>query len=401
MKNTISSKISFLYFSQFAISGLVFSLLPLYLKAYLFFSGRQLGIVMAGAAVTAVIGPVLNTVVAERWLSTERLFGICHFLGGGVMFFLSYQTRFLPFFILYLIYYTQFGPSFSLLNATAFHNAPEGRTGYFSGVRVWGTIGWVFIAFSFSFIWLRRGGDLHGLFYLAAGLGWLACGFTLVFIPAGELRAAGRKKLFPTEVLSVFRRKEILILAAAFFCFNITEKMFYFCLSIFIRGIGVSEAAVLPLGALAQITEILAMFFFPIIFVRLGTRKIMLAGALLVSFKFICFAFGSNLPTLVFGLLFHGPAYAFMAVASISYLDTHCEPATRTGVHQFFMLLETGAANLLGNLLSGQIMELAGRQEADMNFRLYWIIPASIGLFLFFFLLFIFPRDRLSEKTEV
>ncbi|MBI9102015.1 MAG: MFS transporter [Spirochaetales bacterium] len=355
MKASINKRISFLFFGQFVIAGSIVPILTLYLKDYLLFSGSQIGIIMAGSAVTVIIGPVLNTVVAERWVSSERLYAICQMLGGIFMAILAFQTGFFPFLILYLLFYTQFGPSNSLLNAVAFHHSPSNQ-GKFSGMRVWGTVGWILVAFLFSF-WLGRGGELRDALFLCAGMGILLGMFSFLFIPGSKIRASERKSLFPKEVLAVFLQKDVFFICILAFLFAFSEKIYYFGLGIFIRELGVAEKAVMPVGSIAQFIEIPAMILFTPIFLRLKTRRTLILGATLLTLKYSLFTIGGSLAAVIPGLILHGPAFTFFMITCFIYMDEHCDAASRTGVHQLFMILEAGFANLLGNLTAGFLME--------------------------------------------
>ncbi len=391
MNKSIKSKISILFFGQFFIAGSIVPILALYLKDYLHFSGGQIGIIMAVSAVTAFAAPLLSSIVADRFISAERLYGLCHLTAGIVMFLLAFQRSFLPFLFLYLLFFILFGPTNSLLNAVAFHHSPGGRR-KFSGMRLWGTVGWILVAFLFSFLWLRRGGDLRGALFLCSGAGIIVSGYTFFLIPRGELRAEGRKRLFPVEISKVFMRRDVLLLCLLTFLFSFSEKVYYFGLSIFLRSLEVPEAAVMPVSSIAQIVEVLAMVVFVLIVSRLGNRKTMILGASMVLVKYLIFMGSRSLFPALIGLCLHGPAFTFFMITGFIYLDEHCEPAIRTGVHQIFMILEAGFASLLANLTAGFVLDRVTGINGIINFRIYWMVPAFLALTALLILILFFPK---------
>jgi len=266
-------------------------------------------------------------------------------------------------------------------------------------MRVWGTIGWVAIAFLFSFLWLGRGGELRGALFLCAGMGIILGFFTFFFIPGDKKRAAGRKSLFPKEVVAVFLRKDVFLVCLAAFFFTFAEKIYYFGLGIFIRSLGVSEQAVMPVGSIAQFVEIPAMIFFAVIFLKLKTRKTLILGAFLLTVKYLLFMVGGSLAVVVPGLILHGPAFTFFMITCFIYIDEHCESSSRTGVHQLFMILEAGFANLLGNLTAGFLMDKVTLEDGTVFFRLFWAAPALIGFLIFLFVFIYFKDDGKSIES--
>ncbi len=104
MKIAVKPRLSLLFFLQYLINGAIFPIFALYMKNYLQFSGAQVGIILAMSSVTALVSPLLGAVVADKYLSAERLFGICHLIAAGLLLLLAVQKTFLPVLILYFFF---------------------------------------------------------------------------------------------------------------------------------------------------------------------------------------------------------------------------------------------------------------------------------------------------------
>lgn len=394
MKDTLKPRLSFLFFLQFFINGAIFPVIALYLKDSLQFTGGQAGLVMAMSSVTALVSPFLGAMVADKYISTERLFALSHLVSGILLLFLRFQTRFVPVLVLYFFFALFFGPTPALGNAIVFHHAPEGRE-KFGGIRLWGTLGWVTVALGFGLFWLGQGKPLGDALGLAGLVGLLQALFVFFFLPRGEKRAARRESLFPVQSLRLFLRKEIFLLSVVTLFFVTGEKIYYFGAGLYLRSLGLGENLVLPFMSLAQVGEVLALIMVGLMLPRWGSKRVMLLGLAFSVVKFGFLFAGGPLWAAGIGVAAHGPAFAFFLVTTFIYLDRQCSAEDRSGVHQIFSFLEAGVANFIGNVGSGLIMDRLTGPEGLVNFRIYWLFPAGGAVILFLMILFFLPsRER-------
>lgn len=385
---------------QYLINGAIFPIFALYMKNYLHFTGAQTGIILAMSSVTALVSPLLGAVVADKYLPAERLFGICHFTAAGLIFLLALQKTFLPVLILYFLFALFYGPTAALANAIVFHHAPEGRE-KFGGMRLWGTVGWVSVAFGFSFFWLGRGGVLRDALILAGLAGTLQGIFAFSALPKGEKRAAGRVTLFPTDAFKVFLRRDILILSVVSLFFVTGEKIYYFGAGLYLRSLGLAETYVMPFMSIAQIAEVAAMVLLAPLLMRWRTKWVLVLGLFFSVFKFSFLAAGAPLVLVGTGVALHGPAFTFFMITCFIYLDRHCRKEFRTGVHQIFNFLEAGFANFMGNVGAGFLLDSFIGPQGGVNFARYWLIPGIIAVVLLLTILFLFPSREPPAEEDV
>src|SRR5262249_19510901 len=97
-------RLATMMFLEYVIWGSWLPLLALYLSDVLHFNGSEVGWVFATPAVAAIVALFAGGQAADRLISTDRLFVICHFVGGTAMLALAWQTSFWPFFVFMLVH---------------------------------------------------------------------------------------------------------------------------------------------------------------------------------------------------------------------------------------------------------------------------------------------------------
>jgi len=389
----LKTRLSFLFYMQYFINGAIFPIIALYLRDYLRFTGVQTGAVLATASVSAVVSPLAGAVIADKYLSAEGLYALCHCMAALMILSLAFAETWVTVLVLYFLFGLFFGPTMALANAIVFHHTP-GLREQFGGLRLWGTVGWMSVAMGFSIFWLRRGGSLRGALILAGLAGFLLALFSCTALPRGEKRAAGRVTVLPLDALKVFTRPDILVLSVVTLMFVTGEKIYYFGTGIYLRSLGLPEAGVMPFMSIAQAVEIAAMILLAPLLRRFREKKVLALGLGFLVLKFMFLALGGSLLLSGLGVACHGPSFTLFMITTFIYLDKHCEKEYRTGVHQVFNFIEAGLANLLGNVGAGFLMDRFTMPGGGVNFSAYWMAPGIIAALLLFLILVFFPRTQ-------
>src|SRR5580693_3321644 len=163
MKFGIRVRLGLMMFLQFFIWGGWFVTLGSYLAANLHASGIQTGLAYSTQSWGAIIAPLIVGLVADRYFNAERLLGVFHLCGGIFLLALSRSASFAAFYPYLLAYMILYMPTLALVNAVAFRQM-EDPARHFSGIRVWGTIGWIMagLVISYAFAWDSPAGIVSG-----------------------------------------------------------------------------------------------------------------------------------------------------------------------------------------------------------------------------------------------
>ena len=374
------SLVTFLLFFGFGATAPVMSL---YLQDRLHFTGTQTGLVMSASALSAPLSPVICSFLADRVISAERLFAFLLLVGGGLMGALYRTDSFAAFLALYLLHSVAVGATASLLNAIIFHKLEDRRQ--YGRIRVWGTLGWIAVAWVFGWLWLRGAGGqplperLPDALLLCAlsmvGLGLYS--FTLP--PSVELNRGAKPELLPRVAFAIVRQPAAVWLALVTLAANVTDRIYTYSAAIFLVQSGVSEPNVLPMLSVGQIPEIFAMLFLGRLTARLGLVRVMLLGALCNVARYGFFIFGGSRLALIAGIAMHGLSFTFFFSTVFILLDSMAQRESRAGVHQLFTLVYGGIGGLLGSWIAGGLMDACRLPYGTIRFDILWSVPFAIA----------------------
>ncbi|MDR0306243.1 MAG: MFS transporter [Chitinispirillales bacterium] len=391
-------RLSLLMFIQFFVSGATLPILSLYLKDHLGFTGAQVGLVMGLSAVGSIISPVLMTFIAGRIISSERLLGLLHLSGGLCMVVFSMQTEFYSVLFLYIVYNLITVPCHSLITAITFHHMPsEGSK--FGNIRVWGTIGWISVAWIFSFIVVQSDTSVHNisqlplLLVISAAASFIMSVYSLT-IPASLTHELKNQKraFFPVDSFKIMLNPQVLTLSLIVTAVNFVDRFYSVGTAPYLKQIGFSEESIMPAMSLGQIPEIFAMGILAYVLKRWGMKKVLIAGMCLEMFRFGACALGQNSLLVFSSLSMHGLAYTFIFITALISLDSFCNKNERTGVHQLFSVLNGGVGGFLGSFTAGKVADYFSDSAGTVYYDAYWMVPFLLSGFILG-LLVIFIED--------
>ena len=113
-------------FLEFAVWGAYLTSLGTYLASHGL--GNDIGSFYVIQGIVSIFMPGLMGIVADRWVPSQRLLGICHFLAGGFMiaaasygFSAGDHVEFSTLFTYYALSVAFYMPTLALSNAVAFN----------------------------------------------------------------------------------------------------------------------------------------------------------------------------------------------------------------------------------------------------------------------------------------
>lgn len=381
-------RLSVMMFLQFFIWGGFFVTMGSYLVNL--FSAPEyaadLGKIIGGAYAThnwaGLLAPLFVGLIADRLMNAERVNGICHLLGGAVLWFASTVTDPGQFFWVMLLFFLLYMPTLALVNSISF-NVMENPDKQFPAVRVWGTVGWI-VAGSIV------GGSLFGLIKLPflemAGITdalntsfpMKMCAVVAILyglysfsLPATPPRAKGQAfsvgKALGLDAFKLFADKGFAIFAICSFLICVPLAFYYARTNDFIQAVQFGNAAP-SFMALGQVSEVFFMLLVPFFLLRLGVKWMLLIGMLAWALRYFLFAqFPNSAALVIIGLALHGICYDFFFVTGQLYTDRKAPREIRAAAQGLIGLLTYGAGMLVGELHPRQLGRQAGPGPEDQG----------------------------------
>jgi nucleoside transporter len=370
-----------------------------YLGTELKAEGVQIGAAYGTQSLGAIIAPFIIGLIADRFFSAQKILGVLHLAGAGLMYYLSTLTDFSSFYPILLIYMIIYMPTLALVNAISFKQMtnPEKE---FSFIRLWGTIGWIVAGLLIGWLALEKKGTLQDTFMIAAGVS-AALGLYSFTLPNTPPPKAGTRASFGEiiglDALGLLKSRNFLIFFLASTLICIPLAFYYQETNIFLNEVGVEKAA--SKMTMGQMSEAIFLFLMPLFFARLGVKKMLLIGMLAWVLRYLCFGFGdagSGIWLLYGGIIMHGICYDFFFVTGQIYTDQKAGSKIRSSAQGMITLATYGVGMLIGFWIAGLIADHY-KTDAGHDWKSIWMIPAGIaGVILILFLAF-FKDDKLKK----
>jgi len=376
MTQTTWLKLATLMFLQYFVWGAWSVTMGTWLGQTLGFSGQEIGLAFGTTAVAAMVSPFFVGLVADRYLATQRILAALHLVGGGILFFASYQTRFGAFYAVLLAYALCYMPTLALSNSLSFRQMTDPGS-QFPGIRVLGTIGWIVAGLVIGTLGLEATAQPMRIAAGASVLLGLFC-ITLPHTPPQATTRASMGGIIGLDALKLMKDRAFAVFVIGSFLVCIPLQFYYTFANPFLNEIQVSNAA--GKMTLGQMSEIFFMIAMPWFFRRLGVKKMLLVGMAAWSTRYLLFAFGADGPVvwmLYGGILLHGICYDFFFVTGQIYVDRAAPPDLRASAQGFIAFVTLGAGMFIGSLVSGRIVDAFATPGGGHEWNQIWLVPAA------------------------
>lgn len=406
MKSTTRVQLSVMMFLEFFIWGGWFVTLGTFLGNNLHANGSQIGDVYSTQSWGAIIAPFIIGLIADRYFNAERILGVLHIAGAGLMYLMYSSDNASSFFPYALGYMLLYMPTLALVNSVSFRQMqnPEKE---FSSIRVFGTIGWVVagLLISYLFHWDAQENIAKGMLkntFLLSGVAALALGilsFTLPKTPpakkTGEKVTIGQ--IIGLDALKLLKDKNFAVFFIASILICIPLAFYYQLANPFLTGIGMKN----PTGkmTIGQISEILFLLALPVFFARFGFKKTILVGMLAWALRYVLFAFGNAGDLsfmLLLGIALHGVCYDFFFVSGQLYTNARAGEQYKSAAQGLITLATYGVGMLVGFKVAGWVSDSYTTTDG-VNYKMIWLIPAAIAAAVMVLFLVAFKDEKKTE----
>jgi nucleoside transporter len=300
-------------------------------------------------------------------------------------------------------------PTLALVNAISFRQMREPAR-HFSGVRVWGTIGWIVagLVISYLFAWDSRAGISQGLLrntFLMCAVASLVLGIYSFTLPPTPPQPHSAERLRLSQVLGfdalvLLRQRNFAIFFLSSILICIPLAFYYQNANQFLTEIGLANAT--GKQTIGQMSEVLFMLAIPLFLRAFGMKTTLLVGMLAWAARYVLFAFGNARALavmLIIGIALHGVCYDFFFVSGQIYTDSKAGAQHKAAAQGLITLATYGLGMLIGFSAAGlidDIYALGGRHD----WRAIWLYPAAFAALVFVLFAVSFRNEKVAYDVS-
>jgi MFS transporter, NHS family, xanthosine permease len=365
----IQGRLAVMNFLQFFVWGAWLISLGGYLIVTLGFTGGQVGSIYATMGIGSLFMPGLLGIVADRWLNVERLYGILHLTGAGLLCWASTVKDFETLHVIILMNAMCYMPTIALNNAVSYRVLEQRGLSIvekFPPIRVWGTIGFIVAMWTVDFAgWTKSALQL----YVSAGAAAILALYAFRMPKCPPVRASGKRSILSAlglDAFVLFRHTQMLVfftfavlLGAALQITNAFGGAFLADFNtLYPDSFGVRHPNLLL--SISQISETLFILTIPFFLQRFGIKVVMLMSIFAWVFRFGLFAFGdpgAGLWMLILSMIIYGMAFDFFNISGSLYVDREAEPSIRASAQGLFMIMINGFGAFFGSTAAGMVVD--------------------------------------------
>jgi nucleoside transporter len=404
----VKIRLSLMMFLEFFVWGSWYVTMGTFLGANIQAKDQDISLAFSTQSLGAILAPFLVGLIADRYFQAQKILGSIHLVGAVMLYGLHQAVDFTAFFPILLGYMILFMPTLALVNSISFNQMAQPEK-EFSGVRIWGTIGWIAAGILISTLaWDSQEGLREGLLQntwkLAAGAS-LLLGLYSFTLPATPPQAKSNAPFQLKEVLGLdalrlltHRNYAIFFLSSILIC--IPLAFYYQNASPFLTELGVENST--GKMALGQVSEVLFLVALPFFFTRFGLKKTLAVAMLAWVIRYLFFAFGdtdSGTWMLLAGIILHGICYDFFFVSGQIYTDAHAGKKYKSAAQGLITLATYGIGMGFGFWVAGQVSNFYLIEEGQHNWKLIWLIPAGISALVFLFFIAVFKPEKIKSPN--
>ncbi len=399
MTPTLYLRLAVMVFLHYFVWSCWYNTMAVYLGK-LNFTGTQIGLAYGTTAIGALVSPFLIGVIADRYVPAQRLLGVLHLLGAGLLWWISQQTSFSIFYPSLIVYTLTYMAGHGLINTITLTHAPNPAK-WFPVVMAAASAGWIAAANVINFAGLA---DNNGMFRLACGIAVAIAlySFTLPNTPPkGDAGPVSASKLLGLDALKLFKDRSFAVFMFCSFLICIPLSFYFTWTGAFLSDMNVANyASKMTLG---QVSEVGFLLLLPVLLPFLGAKRIMILGMAAWAVRFALFAYFHEQPTATWmvlgGILLHGMCYDFIFVMGRMYVDKAAGDSLRASAQGLHAVFTLGAGMFVGSWLSGVVAQNYTNAAGVHDWKSIWLVPAIMSAALIPIFLALF-REKSADTLD-
>ena len=397
MTPTLYIRLATMVFLHYFVWSCWYNTMAVYLGK-LNFTGTQIGLAYGTTAIGALVSPFLIGVIADRYVPAQRLLGVLHLLGAGLLWWISQQTSFSIFYPSLIVYTLTYMAGHGLINTITLTHAPNPAK-WFPIVMAAASAGWIAAANVINFAKLA---DNNGMFTLACGVAVAIALYSFPLPntpPKGDAGPVSASKLLGLDALKLFKDRSFAVFMFCSFLICIPLSFYFTWTGAFLSEMNVADyASKMTLG---QVSEVGFLLLLPVLLPFLGAKRIMILGMAAWAVRFALFAYFHEQPTATWmvlgGILLHGMCYDFIFVMGRMYVDKAAGDSLRASAQGLHAVFTLGAGMFVGSWLSGVVAQNYTNAAGVHDWKSIWLVPAIMSAALIPIFLALF-RERSGDE---
>ncbi|NVO18056.1 MAG: nucleoside permease [Bacteroidetes bacterium] len=392
---SIKFRLTLMSFLQFFVWGAWLITIGTYCFNAKGWTGAQFGAIFSTLAIASIFMPPITGIIADKWINTEKLYGILHILYGLVLFYVPYVNS--PDTLYYVILFAMifYMPTISLSNSISYSilkNNGFDVVKVFPPIRVWGTIGFI------AAMWITNltGSKANSNQFLIGAVAAIALGiysFTLPKCPPqksisknsslAEVLGLNAFKLFANYKMALFFIFAM-FLGAALQLTNMYGDSFlddFKNVPQYAGSFVVKYSTIIM--SISQMSETLFILAIPFFLRRFGIKKVMLFSMIAWVLRFGLFSFGNpadGLWMIILSCIVYGMAFDFFNISGSIFVETTTDSNIRSSAQGLFMMMTNGFGAFSGSKISGYIIDKYFTHAEGKDWHGIWLTFAIYAL---------------------
>jgi MFS transporter, NHS family, xanthosine permease len=411
-------RLTVLNFLQFFVWGSWLISIGGYMGGVLKFQGSDIGNVFSTLGIASLISPAIMGIIADKWLNAERVLGLCHLIGAGLLMAASTIKDPNMFYWIMLFNSIFYMPTIALTN-TVSYNALS-KNGYdvvkiFPPIRSWGTVGFI-IAMWIVDLTGWKGSNMQLIFAAASAVCLGLYSFSMPkCLPAKANTSGSLLSSLGLDAFKLFSQKKMaiffifsMLLGAALQITNAFGGSFLGSFSSTYPDSFVVKHEILTLS-ISQISETLFILAIPFFLRKFGIKKVMTISIFAWVFRFGLFGIGNpgaGLPFLLLSMIVYGMAFDFFNISGSLFVEKEAPSSIRASAQGLFMFMTNGLGAYIGGKGSGMIVDYYTKTNAATNdivsrdWQSIWFVFAAYALVIGLIFPFVFKYKHNAADVE-
>lgn len=334
-------------------------------------SGTEFGAIFSTMGIASLVMPALAGIIADKWVNAEKLLGIFHLLGAGILFTLPLAQNPTEMFWLMLINMCFYMPTISLSITVAYNALRKSNLDIikeYPPIRVFGTIGFIIAMWTVSLLKI----ETSSMQFYVASIASVILGIYSFTLPKctrneqaeskslAESLGLNAFKLFKDSKMALFFVFSML-LGASLQLTNAYGDTFlhdFAKVDAYKDLIAVKYPAIIM--SISQISETLFILAIPFFLKRFGIKKVMLISMVAWVLRFGLLGFcnpADGLWMIILSCIIYGMAFDFFNISGSLFVETQSKSNMKASAQGLFMMMTNGFGAIFGSWTSGILID--------------------------------------------